>query len=370
MMKSNLVFIPYPGIGHLRSAVEMAKLLVEQETTLSVSLLILPFVSHDEAAASAYVASHFAASTDRLNYELITNKDQPNDEPVRVDMHVENQISKVRQAVAKLVHDKSTRVAGFVVDMFCANDLNVPTYLFYTSNAGALALGFHVQKLYDENKYHVITESDIENSEAELVVPFFTRPYPVKCLPSGLASEVWFQIFVNQARRFRETKGILVNTVAELEPYALESLLRCGDTPRVYPVGPLLHVEKQAHASMDEKESEILEWLDEQPAKSVVFLCFGSLGSFSEEQAREIALALERSGHSFVWSLRRASSDTLKENPKQYTNLEEVLPEGFLHRTMDRGRMIGWALQIAVLEKPAIGGFVTHCGWNSTLESL
>ncbi|CAA7019685.1 unnamed protein product [Microthlaspi erraticum] len=372
-MKSHLVFIPYSGISHLRSAVEMAKLLVDQDDRLSVTVIILPSRFGDEADYSAYVAALSAAPNDRLRYEIISGGDQQNAEPTWIDIHVENQKPKVRNAVAKL--DSST-LAGFVVDMFCtsmidvANELGVPSYLFYTSNSGALGLAFHVQQMYDEKKYDV-GELDVDSSEAELVVPFLSRPYPVKCLPRVFASREWLPILVNQSRRFREMKGILVNTVAELEPYVLDSLSSGGvDTPPVYPVGPLVHLESQVDDSKDEKQSEILAWLDGQPAKSVVFLCFGGLGSFREEQVREIAVALERSGHRFLWSLRRPSPDVMKERPGEYTDMEEVLPEGFFDRTKERGKVMGWAPQVAVLEKSAIGGFVTHCGWNSMLESL
>ncbi|CAA7017272.1 unnamed protein product [Microthlaspi erraticum] len=134
--------------------------------------------------------------------------------------------------------------------------------------------------------------------------------------------------------------------------------------PQAYPVGPILHLEDNG------KQSETLQWLDEQPARSVVFLCFGSMGGFSEEQTRETAVALDRSGHRFLWSLRRASPNIMTEPPGDFGNLEDVLPEGFLDRTSGRGKVIGWAPQAAVLAKPAIGGFVTHCGWNSMLESL
>ncbi|KAF8085994.1 hypothetical protein N665_0639s0008 [Sinapis alba] len=358
----------------------MAKLLVNQENLLTISVLILPFLSGSAAAASTYVEALSAASNDRLRYEVISAEDQPTSEPepTTLDMHIENHIPTVRHAVAKLFDHYSTlqnppRIAGFVLDMFCtslidvANEFHVPSYLFYTSNAGILALDFHVQQLYDSNNYHV-RESDFEDSEAELLVPGLTRPYPVKCLPHGLASELWLPIFVNHSRRFKEMKGILVNTVAELEPYVLEYLLSSGDTitPRVYSVGPLLHFEHQ----VEETQVEIIQWLDEQPARSVVFLCFGSMGGLSEEQVREIAMALERSGHRFLWSLRRSSPNILNEHPEEFKNLEEVLPKGFLVRTQERGRVIGWAPQVAILANQAVGGFVTHCGWNSLLESL
>ncbi|CAH8261355.1 unnamed protein product [Arabidopsis lyrata] len=375
MNKFELVFVPFPVIGHLRSTVEMAKLLVERENRLSISVIILPLLSGDDISSSAYIAALSAESNDRLRYVVIPGEDQPT-----VELHVENHIPKVKRAVAKLVDDyskvpDSPRLAGLVVDMFCtsvidvANEFSVPCYLFYTSNVGVLALGLHIQMLYDKKEYNA-TETDFEDSEVVLDVPSLTCPYPVKCLPYGLATKEWLPMFVHQARRFREMKGILVNTFADLEPYALESLHSSGDTPRAYPVGPLLHLENHVDGSKDEKGLEILRWLDDQPPKSVVFLCFGSVGGFREEQAREIAIALERSGHRFLWSLRRASQDLDKELPGEFTNLEEILPEGFFDRTKDKGKVIGWAPQMAVLAKPAVGGFVTHGGWNSILESL
>ncbi|KAG7578196.1 UDP-glucuronosyl/UDP-glucosyltransferase [Arabidopsis thaliana x Arabidopsis arenosa] len=378
-MKFELVFIPYPGIGHLRSTVEMAKLLVDRETSLSISVIILPFMSEGEVGASDYIAALSASSSDRLRYEVISAEDQPTAEMTTMEIHIKNQVPKVRHAVEKLVEGYSTkpnspRIFGFVLDMFCtsmvdlAKEFSVPSYLFYTSSAGILSLAYYIQMLYDENKYDV-SEIDYADSEAVLDVPSLTRPYPVKCLPHALASKMWLPMFVNQGRKFRGMKGILVNTVAELEPHVLK-FLSSSDTPPVYPVGPLLHLENQVDDSKDEKRSEILRWLDEQPPSSVVFLCFGSMGGFNEEQVREIATALERSGHRFLWSLRRASPNIFKEPPKEFTNLEEVLPEGFLERTKEKGKVIGWAPQVAVLANPAIGGFVTHCGWNSTLESL
>jgi len=94
------------------------------------------------------------------------------------------------------------------------------------------------------------------------------------------------------------------------------------------------------------------------------------MGGFREGQAKEIAIALERSGHRFVWSLRRAQPKGSIGPPEEFTNLEEILPEGFLERTAEIGKIVGWAPQSAILANPAIGGFVSHCGWNSTLESL
>ncbi|KAF8051058.1 hypothetical protein N665_1811s0005 [Sinapis alba] len=368
-MRMELVFIPSPGIGHLRSTVELAKRLVSGDERLSITVIIIPRSSGGDAGDSPHIPSLFTPSQYRLRYETISVVEQKTTDPLPVPplVFIENQKPQVRDTVTRLVHSQQ-RLAGFVVDMFCismmdvANEFGVPTYMVYTSNATFLGITLHLQMMYDEKKYDT---TELDDSVNELEFPCLTRLYPVACLPRIFVSKKWIPFFLAQARNFRKMKGILINTVAELEPHALNALSGDGDLPQAYSVGPVLHLENDG-----EKESEILRWLDEQPAKSVVFLCFGSLGGFSDEQTREIAVALDRSGHRFLWSLRRASPNILTEGLGDYTNLEEVLPEGFLDRTSDRGKVIGWAPQVAVLAKPAIGGFVTHCGWNSMLESL
>jgi hypothetical protein len=97
------------------------------------------------------------------------------------------------------------------------------------------------------------------------------------------------------------------------------------------------------------------------------------LGLFSKEQLREIAFGLERSGHRFLWVVRNPPSDKKSVALSAHPNidLDSLLPEGFLDRTKDRGLVLkSWAPQVAVLNHPSVGGFVSHCGWNSVLEAV
>ncbi|CAD5327985.1 unnamed protein product [Arabidopsis thaliana] len=286
MKKIELVFIPSPGIGHLRPTVKLAKQLIGSEDHLSITVIIIPS-RNDAGDATAYIASLVAESQDRLRYEPISVEKQPptaNLEPSQV--YIEKQKPQVRDTVSRIINP-TRKLAGFVVDMFCssmidiANEFGVPCYMIYTSNATFLGITLHVQEMYDDKKYDV---SDLDESVNELEFPSLTRPYPVKCLPHILSSKDWLPFFAAQARSFRKMKGILVNTVAELEPHALK-MFNNVDLPQAYPVGPVLHLDNGDDD--DEKRSEVLRWLDEQPPKSVLFLCFGSMGGFTEEQTRE-----------------------------------------------------------------------------------
>ncbi|KAF3774696.1 UDP-glycosyltransferase [Nymphaea thermarum] len=172
---------------------------------------------------------------------------------------------------------------------------------------------------------------------------------------------------LNSSRQYLKAQGIIVDTFSDLETKAVEALaqgayLPAGQTmPSIYAVGPLLGLDGSPAEFADHP---CIKWLNSQPNLSVVFLCFGSVGTFSTEQAREIALGLELSGHRFLWSVR------VQAGSKE-TDLQAALPDGFLERTKSLGMV--WTEstpQVSILAHPAVGGFVTHCGWNSVLETM
>nr|AFJ52909.1 UDP-glycosyltransferase 1 [Linum usitatissimum] len=366
--QQQLVFIPSPGVGHLVSMVELARLLVHRYSTLSVSLLIITSPA-TATLTGRYIESLSSNLTPQIQLVNLPNDDSnPASSLLSI---IESQKPIVTEAVAaSLSGSTSPRLAGFVLDMFCtsmlevADEFNVPSYIFFTSGAAFLGFMLRIQSLHDDEGFDV-TESE----EAELVIPSYSNPVPRKVFPSTVLKKDWAAVLYRLARDFRKTKGILVNTVKEVESYAIDSLSRgLINNPNIYTVGPILNLKEDTSSS---NSNDVIQWLDEKPESSVVFLCFGSMGAFGEEQVKEIACALEQSGLRFLWSLRRRSEKEAGwASPTDYEDVSEVLPEGFLNRTAEVGKVIGWAPQTAVLAHKAVGGFVSHCGWNSTLESL
>ncbi|KAM1113101.1 hypothetical protein ACFX13_046744 [Malus domestica] len=369
-----LVFIPAIGIGHLASSFEIAKLLVVRDDRLFITVLTmkLPLESKlklkgaDDAERIRFInLPEEAVETKGIKTSLF------------LKLFVENHKQHVRDAVAKLTSealqsDCKPSLVGFVIDMFCttmidvANEFGVPTYVFFTSGAGFLGLVLHLQTLHDEQNKDC---TELKESDPDLVLPCLVNPMPARVLPGMYLDKDSATEFINHARRFRETKGILVNTFMELESHGRGALTDCK-TPSLYPVGPILNLKSDPEGSELAKKKEILEWLDDQPPLSVVFLCFGSMGCFGGDQVKEIAAALEHSGLRFLWSLRQPPPKGELPFASDYADPSGVLPQGFLDRTAGTGKVIGWAPQVAVLGHPSVGGFVSHCGWNSTLESL
>ncbi|KAK9987034.1 hypothetical protein SO802_031985 [Lithocarpus litseifolius] len=210
--------------------------------------------------------------------------------------------------------------------------------------------------------------AELEDSGTEWVMPSFVNSVPIQVLPTPLfTQEDGYAATMKLVKRFKDVKGVIVNTFMEMESYALNSFLD-GETPPVYPVGPVVSLTSRAHWS----PKHIVTWLDDQPASSAVFLSFGSMGSLSEPQVREIAFELQNGRFRFLWSLRVPQK---KENekmlgPNDSRNIEGFLPKGFLERTSGHGIVCEWIPKVEVLAHKAIGGFISHCGWNSILESL
>ncbi|XP_031248387.1 scopoletin glucosyltransferase-like [Pistacia vera] len=166
----------------------------------------------------------------------------------------------------------------------------------------------------------------------------------------------------------RRSFGTLVNSFYELEP-AYADHYRKVLARRAWHIGPVSlcnrNVEDKAlrgkQASID--EHECLKWLNSKKPSSVIYVCFGSLANLCSAQLREISLGLEASGQQFIWVVRK--------NKNGQEEKEDWLPEGFEKRVEGRGLIIrGWAPQVLILDHEAVGGFVTHCGWNSTLEGV
>ncbi|XVF68395.1 hypothetical protein PTKIN_Ptkin10aG0202300 [Pterospermum kingtungense] len=385
MNKFHVVFISAPSnIGNLVPIVEFARHLTNHDPRFLATMLMINM--SERPIVNAYIQT-CRATASNINFINLPPVEPPSPDEYQTSLGytcllIAKHKLHVKDAITHLMATVTVRITGLFVDMFCtsmidvANELDIPCYLYFASPVSFLGfmLSFPYLDAAQFSTEFVDSESGLMVSKdpgSELIIPGFANPLPPMVLPNRVLykKQEGYLWFLHHASRYKETKGMVVNTFQELEPYAIDSVSKWG-WPPIYPIGPVIdHVEPaQWHPERDQHD-KIMEWLGEQPPSSVVFLCFGSMRSLSGAQLREIAVGLEQSGLRFLWSIREPPKREL-ELPGEYTNekLEEILPPGFVGKGV--GLVCGWVPQALIFGHQAIGGFVSHCGWNSILESV
>uniref|UniRef100_A0A0E0EW28 Glycosyltransferase n=1 Tax=Oryza meridionalis TaxID=40149 RepID=A0A0E0EW28_9ORYZ len=329
MKRKTFVLFPSLGVGHLNPMVELAKHLRRH----GLGVVVAVIDPRDDDATSADATARLAAANPSVTFRILpapaTASPDPGAHRVRRSLDT---LRLANPVLLEFLRSLPAAVDALLLDMFCvdaldvAAELAIPAYFFFPSPASALA-----------------------DKESETT-----------------------KIRLYQFKRMMEGKGVLVNSFDWLEPKALKALAAgvCvpdKPTPSVYCVGPLVDAGNKV-GSGAERRHACLVWLDAQPRRSVVFLSFGSQGALPAAQLKEIARGLESSGHRFLWVVRNPPEE---QATSPELDLERLLPAGFLERTKGTGMVAkNWAPQAEVVQHEAVGVFVTHCGWNSTLEAI
>ncbi|XP_044962866.1 anthocyanidin 5,3-O-glucosyltransferase-like [Hordeum vulgare subsp. vulgare] len=371
-MEKTVVLYPGLAVSHFVPMMRLAGSLLEHGYAVSVAMIIDPAVTGNTEFAAA--VGRVAAAMPSVHFHTLP----PVEDPPRLAPGPQF-LASYSQLVLRYndrLHDflcSSARVHAVVVDSLSSqalgvtNTLGIPGYVMFTSGAAALATLAQLPYVLGEGNRTSFREL------GDAPVEFLGLP-PVPA--SHLFAEVLedpesdtYKTMMTSLSRVPDTHGILVNTFESLEARAVAALRdpRCLPAGRVMPpvycvgLGPFLGgIEGEA-----KERHGCLAWLDAQPDRSVVFLCFGSTGvaNHSAEQLKEIAAGLEKSGHRFLWVVRAPHGGD--------PDLDALLPDGFLERTSGHGLVVKqWAPQAEVLRHTATGTFVTHCGWNSVLEGV
>ncbi|KAJ4843763.1 hypothetical protein Tsubulata_034597 [Turnera subulata] len=227
-----------------------------------------------------------------------------------------------------------------------ASSLNIPAVHFLCSSASMTSFIAHIMKNPDQDyPFPAINSPDY--------VKYWNRHDLESNADGGVVkdSDRFLQCFE------RSYKVLLVKTFAELEGKYMDYLSVLFGK-KIVPVGPLV----QDPSNEDEKK-EVTEWLDQKEPSSTVFVSFGSEYFLPKEEREEVAHGLELSNANFIWVVRFPVGENMK--------LEDALPDGYLDRVSKRGLVLeGWAPQSRILAHSSTGGFVSHCGWSSIMESM
>ncbi|CAN6276558.1 unnamed protein product [Urochloa humidicola] len=198
------------------------------------------------------------------------------------------------------------------------------------------------------------------------------------CVPfHAFVTEEWVQFMTERARvaqTIPSSAGMVINTSRALEGEFIDFIagpLAAGGKKvfSIGPVNPMLDVSKLKRQGTAARH-ECLDWLDKQPAASVLYVSFGSMSSLRSEQIEELAVALHGSKQRFIWVLRDADRGNVFADDSGEGRHAKFLTK-FTKEIEGRGLLITeWAPQLEILAHPSTAAFLSHCGWNSTMESM
>lgn len=272
----------------------------------------------------------------------------------------------VEQLLAKLKME-TPALTCIISDVFVtwsfelARSFQLRLVSFYTANATSGSVLYHTQELV--SKGIIPFKDDNLITCIPGVLPLRPKEFPPS-MQNQDTSAYRLQLTIEFFAHVHESEGLLLNTVYELEPKVIDAL---REKFPVYHVGPLLlpsgdeSLRTEPEFTFWQEEDQCLTWLDSKKRHSVLYVSFGSIATYSKKQFQELALGLEASGQPFLWVVRRDSI---------HGSLSKALPEGFVERNKGQGLIVTWSPQLRVLAHAAVGGFLSHCGWNSILESL
>uniref|UniRef100_A0A5K1A949 Glycosyltransferase n=2 Tax=Nymphaea colorata TaxID=210225 RepID=A0A5K1A949_9MAGN len=385
----HIVMFPYMGHGHFNPFVALAELILRHHPSCTITIVgtplnvanlrsMLPPSPPVRLAAlpfdpSAHGLPPHAESNSDLNYQL------------RIRLNFGSRA--LRPALESLLLDLissdgdgsnpicliADQFFGWTVDV--ARRLGIFHTLFYTCSAHGIVTYISLWR----HLPHTKTDED------EFALPDFPhvrlhRTQLSRIAMSATGSDPWSVFYGEELTMNLAADGVLVNTVEEMEPEGVDRLRSMFQGKPVWCIGPVLPSSFLAVDSRSSKQERLgkvamvssedcSKWLDIHPRGSVLYVSFGSQHNISASQMRQLAMGLEESGVTFIWVVR----PPVEFSPEEEFRSSEWLTEGFEERMMEtkRGLVVrNWAPQLTILSHESTGGFLSHCGWNSLLESF
>ncbi|XP_052195323.1 UDP-glycosyltransferase 83A1-like [Diospyros lotus] len=362
MGKQHILAIPYPAQGHVIPLLELSQRLVAQSfkvtfvnTEFNHKRVVNALSDQDNLANQIHLVSipdGMEPSEDRNNLVRLTEgilKVMP---------------GKLEELIRKINRSDDKKITCVIADQSMGWALEVAKKMiirgaaFSPPSAAMLASAFSIPELINDgiiNSYG----TPVGNQMIQLSpnMPLIGGSNLVwACMGELTEQKFIFEFMVRNNKVMEVADWIICNSSDKLEPGAFALFTN------LLPIGPLLarhRLGKPAGCFWPE-DSTCLEWLDQQPTHSVIYVAYGSFTVFDKIQFQELALGLELTGRPFLWVVR---PDLTHESNDAY-------PMGFRERVATHGRLVGWAPQQEVLSHPSVACFLSHCGWNSTMEGL
>ncbi|BAT86841.1 hypothetical protein LR48_Vigan1210s000800 [Vigna angularis] len=378
--KPHALLIPFPSQGHINPFLKLAKLL--HSRGFYITFVNSEFnhrrllKSRGPDALNGLSDFHFEAIPDGLPP---TDMDATQSIPALCDSTRKNSLLPLCNLISKLNHSHHTPPVTFILSdgimsftLKASQQFGLPNIFFWTHSASGVMSYKQCKNLMERGLTPLKDASYLTNGHLDTVIDWIPgmKDITLRYLPDIYRTtdpnDILLDFVVEQTEATSRASAVILPTFDALEHDVLEALSTMF--PKLYTIGPLdLLLDQTSESKFDsikcnlwKEDSECLKWLDSQQPNSVLYVNFGSVTVMTHQQLVELAWGLSNSKKKFLWVIR---SDLVKgEAP--------ILPPEIVQETKDRGLLVGWCPQEQVLKHPAVAGFLTHCGWSSTLESL
>ncbi|XP_058182565.1 UDP-glucosyltransferase 29-like [Rhododendron vialii] len=345
----SVLMLPWLAHGHISPFLELAKRLTEKSFYIYFCSTHVNLISVKKILPEKY-----SQSIELVELHLPSSPELP------PHLHTTNGLPSHLMPILKTAFEKSKPFFSHILNtlkpdliMYDFNEpwvpaaawpLNIPAVLFLTFGSAFTSYFQNVLENPDtEFPFQSIYLHECEKATFQKMSEFSA---------DGLKDT---DLFLESIKQSQDV--ILIKTSGEIEGKYVDYLSKLAKK-KVQPVGPLVQ-------EIDDRDEdiEVMRFLRKKDESSVVFVAFGSEYFLSNEEREEIAHGLELSRVNFIWVIRFPVGEK--------TRVEDALPKGFLDRVGGSGMVVeGWAPQAKILGHSSTGGFVSHCGWSSLLESI
>ncbi|XP_050235948.1 UDP-glycosyltransferase 74E1-like [Mercurialis annua] len=354
--QSHVLVFPYPIQGHINPMLQFSKRLASQG--LKVTLII----------TTSLAKTMQVPQQSSINVETIFDGFKDGEKASTPKEYIATFQATAPKSLAELIekHGESSEPVNCVV-----YDSIIPWVLDVARRFGIYGASFFTQSCAVTGLYYHKTKGALKEvcleEENSVLVPCYPE-MEVDDLPSflnGAGSYPFiYDLAFSQVSNLDEVDWLLCNTFNGLEDEVVNWMAKKWPIMTIGPTIPSMFIDKQLEDDKDyglslfKPNSEAcINWLHSKQPSSVVYVSFGSLAALGDAQMAELAWGLKRSNCNFLWVVRESE--------------EKKLPTNFLDEiTEDKGIIVKWSPQLEVLAHRSVGCFVTHCGWNSTLEAL
>ncbi|CAH8386484.1 unnamed protein product [Eruca vesicaria subsp. sativa] len=355
-VKRRIVLVPVPAQGHVTPIMQLGKALHSKGFSITV-------------IQTQY--NRVSSSQDFSDFQFLTIPGTLTDSDLKTlgALQFLMKLNEICEASFKHCLSQLLQEQGSGDDIACViydeymyfsaaapKEFQLPSVVFSTTNATAFVCRSVLAKVNADKFLIDMKDPEVQNSLFPGLDPLRYKDLPTSAF--GTIEDI-IKLY-GEAVNTRTASAVIINSASCLESSSLSRLQLKLQVP-VYPIGPL-HIAASASSSLLEEDKSCIEWLNKQKPRTVIYISLGSLGRMETKDMLEMASGLSNSNQPFLWVIRPGSIPG--------SDWTESLPEEFSKLVSERGYIVKWAPQMEVLRNPAVGGFLSHCGWNSTLESI